>query len=162
MKINSERIGALIMSALFVVVFAVVVVVSAGYPKAARLAPLSVSSVALVLALVQLGKEIYKLTKVEEGEDAAGKEPGKKKRAKGMPLWQVVGWLLFYFVAILTVGFWISTLVFTFVFLKVVGGRSWLGSGLPAGLFVGALYCLFELVLNVVMFPGFFFGASFG
>jgi hypothetical protein len=151
--------------------FAVIIILSLGYPEDARLVPLVVAIPGIVLSLVQLvfdliGRPDKPQTDVEnkdkgysemaeqykmEEEEISPKEERKRE-------WLMVFWIVFFLVIILLFGFWISIAAILLLFTRLYGKESWKTTLILTATGWLSIYLVFWVILQVPLFGGFLFG----
>jgi hypothetical protein len=149
--------GSLLVAIFFLLlgIFGVVQSLSFGYWESTVL-PLAVSSLIVVLATIETGKELYRQYKRQGTiEKKGGKEnqDGFEIRRFGLAF----GWVTGFSLTIVLLGFYIAIPVFTFAYLKW-RGRSWLVATVFAIAMIAFIYGTFELGLKAPLFGGFIFG----
>lgn len=136
-----------------VIVAAYGVYTARNWPLGTALFPQFVGIPVLVLALIQLILDFYESTRPKKSEVA---DTGDLQvdwsidaRLVGRRAANFFGWLLGLFFATWVFGFFISLLLFTFLYLKLQAKEGWLlSSGLTLGTFVFSVG-LFDLILHV-------------
>jgi uncharacterized membrane protein len=128
----------------------------------AMLAPLLLSIVISVLCLIELVRELrsqnQKLKSTEEDEDilpqvvsAAGEEAQRRL------FFVALGWLGGFVLGIYVFGFFLSTVLFSFSYLRS-RKNSWTSCSLFALCFTAVLYIVFEVSLRSQLYRGLIFG----
>jgi len=127
----------------------------------AVLAPLLLSACIFVLGVIELVRELRSQdgkAQFLEDEDvsltvvATAKTGGEAGRF-GVAL----GWIGGFALGIYILGFFLTTLLFAFSYLKV-RGRSWLSSAAFAVIFTGVLYAIFAVGFKAQLYRGLVFG----
>ncbi len=118
--------------------------------------PLAISSLILILATVEVGKELMRR---REGEVVTARKTAKdsKPKAENRRLGLIFGWAAGFSLAIYLLGFHIAVPLFAFSYLKW-RGRSWLTATIFAVVMLGFIYGTFELGLKAPLFKGLIFG----
>jgi len=120
---------------------------------ASKVLPVGVSIIVFVLAAVELWKGISARSGVEatviESEASAKEKAGIEGR-KYLP---IGAWLAGCCLAIYLIGFIIASLLFVLLYMKWYGSR-WVTAIISAVLFTGIIYSVFELILEVDLYPG--------
>lgn len=140
--------------------FVAAVVLGWGYPSSARLAPLLVGGLGIVVTLSQVGIEILESRRARgsaqeaeaEGEveapdiNSSATTLGDELRLGGAFLTLVVGVLL--------LGFWITAPLFIGLFLRFRERISWPLCIFAAGMSEAVIYGVFWELLHIQLFPG--------
>jgi di/tricarboxylate transporter len=118
--------------------------------------PLAVSSLIIVLAIIETGKELR-----FRYREPAAPEQDNRKDARDRPetkrLVLALGWVAGFSLVIVLLGFYIAIPVFIFSYLKW-RGRSWLVAAVFAVAVLAFIYGIFEFGLKVPLFKGIIFG----
>ena len=128
-----------------------------GYWEAVAL-PAAVSGVVVLMATVEVGKELYSPGKEETTSDTLRLRRDKREEIDIRRLGIIVGWIAAFMLCIYLFGFRISVPLFAFLYLKW-RGRHWLIAAVFALVMLAFIYGAFELSLKVSLFQGIFFGA---
>jgi hypothetical protein len=161
MKIKSGSLFLIFI--LLLMVFAAWEAIRFGHYEA-MLAPLLLSLAILVLGTIELARELRskdKRQQITEDEDlppmvVAQHEGGSDMGRFGMAL----GWIGGFAFGIYLFGFFLSTLFFAFLYLKV-RGRGWLPTAGFAVGFTVLLYMIFQVGLRSQLYRGLVFGGWF-
>jgi len=134
------------------VVMAAAVKVAFGYPYLqAKLSVLFAGGLVLVLALVQLMREIRRK---EPPTDKPGADQKEAERgASAMQYGLEATWMAGFGLTIYLLGFIIAIPLFTCAYMKSHGTR-WATSIITAVLMVAFCYGIFSLVLDMKLYPG--------
>jgi len=118
----------------------------------AKLLPLMIGSVVLVLAATGAIREIMTMTKDQASSAGAGRSSGETKGIlrQYLPIWTWVGGFV---LAIYLVGFMISIPVFVLSYMKVNGVR-WHTAIFSTFLVTSVIYGLFEVLLRADLYGG--------
>jgi peptidoglycan/LPS O-acetylase OafA/YrhL len=118
--------------------------------------PLATSGIILILAVVEVGKE---LRRRDNGEAAAETEGGKegKRSIDIRKLGLVFGFVAAFSLAVYLLGFYIAIPLFSLAYLKW-RGRSWLVAVVFAIAMLAFVYGVFVLGLKAPLFEGLVFG----
>jgi small-conductance mechanosensitive channel len=119
--------------------------------------PLVISSVIVVLAVIEVVKEFRRREKKEAGVKEKSEEEHQDNteiRRFGL----VFGWAAGLSLAIYLLGFYISVPIFTFTYLKC-RGRSWLTAVIFTIPTLAIIYLVFNVGLNTQLYEGIIFGA---
>ena len=128
----------------------------------AMLAPLLLSIVIAVLCLIELVRELrsqkQKLKVAEEDDETLPQvvlaaDEGAQKRL----FFVALGWLGGFVLGIYVFGFFLSTALFSFSYLKS-RGNSWTSCSVFAFCFTAGLYIVFELGFRSHLYRGLIFG----
>jgi putative tricarboxylic transport membrane protein len=141
--------GAVLFTALLVLVFAAALWESLGFGLRAGLFPWAVCAPGLVLGLVQLARDLTgrRDASAETADDPAdGSVPAEvvKRRTVGICLWIVGFWT-----AIWLLGFSLATLCMTFLYLRLGARERWLMCAVLTVAAAAFVYGLFERALGV-------------
>lgn len=128
-----------------------------GYWEAVAL-PAAVSGVVVLMATVEVGKELYSPGKEETTSDTLRLRRDKREEIDIRRLGIIVGWIAAFMLCIYLFGFRISVPLFAFLYLKW-RGRHWLLAAVFALVMLAFIYGAFELGLKVSLFQGIVFGA---
>lgn len=179
MKISSVFMGCVLLA-----IFVTMVAIAASYPAGARFQPFVIGIPAIALCILQIVLDIVQRKRQAAGSGDGGNEfaraeaeiskaTGRKvefevarqemPKEESLPEESELGreilvWLFFlgFIAAVIGLGFWIAIPVFIFGFLVVMSPV-----GTPRALILAAIgtaifYSLFELVLRVKVFEGFY------
>ena len=154
MKMKSSSVFLIFI--LLLMLFSVGISLGFGYYEA-LLAPLLLSIVIFLLGTIELVRELRsKDIKSQDIADQTAKERDKgstEMRRFGVAL----GWMGAFTLGIYILGFFLSTLLFTFTYMKVRGRGWFLSTGFAVGLTV-ILYGIFETGLRSHLYHGLVFG----
>ncbi|MFC2068459.1 tripartite tricarboxylate transporter TctB family protein [Chloroflexota bacterium] len=119
--------------------------------------PLVISGLILILAAVEVGKELIRQRKVEA---AAGRETAKdsKQKDENRRFGLILGWAVGFCLLIYLFGFYIAIPFFTFTYLKW-RGRSWLAVVVFSVAILAFTYVIFNVSLQFPLYKGLIFGA---
>jgi hypothetical protein len=138
-----------LLTGLMLLVVTVFLVLSLGLSPVGRYLPLPVAVLTLALLLAEMGSRL--LSFVESGTDDYRTEG----RGRSWRELTVLGWLLGFTLAILTVGFLAAVPAFVTLYLHYMAKRSWTASFL-AGFTLGTvLFVLFDHWLEVSLYKGY-------
>lgn len=143
--------GQIITAAIMVAIFASMVGVSTTYPANARMVPLIIGIPGTILCLIQLVSEI--LASYRLNLDA--ERPSPISSSELVREIKFFLWFPAFIASVLVCGFFVTTLVLVFLFLRLDQRESMkLSTSLSVG---GALvlYVIFNLVLGLPLYPGF-------
>jgi hypothetical protein len=162
MKADRNRVAFTSLILLFVMFF---VVTSFTYESQARLIPLLVGFVTLVLVLAVLINEIHPISVIEKMNVDWTKNlrvqessPKKKDKVAAKKFLIIICWIFGFILSIFLFGFPISIALFTFAFLKIDGKVSWVRALLTAGIVWAAVFVIFEWAMHFGLFEGLLFG----
>jgi hypothetical protein len=142
-----------------------------GFLEAARwsfqaaLFPRIVSGTAVVLTALHLVQALLRLRRGVAAGSAAttADDPGDPDdaehlfRTAGARRWaSTLGWVAGFFVLLYVGGLFVTAPLFSFAYLRVVGGRTWVFSAVYAVVIGVVLYAAFELALGIPTPPGLF------
>ena len=120
---------------------------------AEKLLPLVISISVLVLAAIELRKEIsgngHARTAVTGGKTGGGEETGMRRRR----YLSIGAWLLGFYLAIYLLGFIIAILLFVGSYMKQHGSK-WSTAIIWAVLWPAIIYSVFQVTLGVDLYPG--------
>ncbi len=119
--------------------------------------PLAISSLILILAAVELGKELMRW---RERKAVTARETTKdsKPKAENRRLGLIFGWATGFCLAIYLLGFHIAIPFFAFAYLKW-RGRSWLTATVFTVALLAFTYAVFDVSLKSPLYRGLIFGA---
>jgi peptidoglycan/LPS O-acetylase OafA/YrhL len=118
--------------------------------------PLATSGIILILAVVEVGKELRRRNKEEAAAETEGGKEGKHSidiRKLGL----VFGFVAAFSLAVYLLGFYIAIPLFSLAYLKW-RGRSWLVAVVFAIAMLAFVYGVFVLGLKAPLFEGLVFG----
>jgi peptidoglycan/LPS O-acetylase OafA/YrhL len=118
--------------------------------------PLATSGIILILAVVEVGKELRRRNKEEAAAETEGGKEGKRSidiRKLGL----VFGFVAAFSLAVYLLGFYIAIPLFSLAYLKW-RGRSWLVAVVFAIAMLAFVYGVFVLGLKAPLFEGLVFG----
>jgi peptidoglycan/LPS O-acetylase OafA/YrhL len=118
--------------------------------------PLATSGIILILAVVEVGKELRRRNKEEAAAETEGGKEGKHSidiRKLGL----VFGFVAAFSLAVYLLGFYIAIPLFSLAYLKW-RGRSWLVAVVFAIAMLAFIYGVFVLGLKAPLFEGLVFG----
>ena len=121
----------------------------------AKIIPLAVSGVILVLGIAQLSKELN----ADRKTAAAGTEVQEPSLSQGQSMRNVglaLCWIIALFVAVYLFGFTVAIPVFIIAYLKT-HGQGWLGSIIYAIIVTAFVYSVFRLALKLPFYEGWLF-----
>jgi hypothetical protein len=130
--------------------------------KEAMLVPLMLSIIIVILGVIELVKEVR--SKDEAPPPPADEEEvsltvvatAEGKKGEGRRFAVALGWIGGYALGIYVFGFFLTSLVFGFTYLKA-RGRSWGSSAVFAACFTAAIYLIFALAFKANLHPGLVF-----
>ncbi len=147
--------GELIVTLLFLALFAWAVYQATFWPPRTKLFPLAVGIPALALVVFKLGRDIFwssdgggQLSSASGGEEAELSQAGWLETGK------TAAWLLAFFVSFWAVGILLTVVAYTFAYLRFSSRESWGVSALGA---LGAwlfTWGLFDQLLHLPFPPG--------
>jgi hypothetical protein len=166
----SRRVQENIVACAILAVLIGVIWASLDYGPRARMVPLPVAILGVVLVLVQLVWQnlprstelsidlVRAITRRSEGEIAPPADTGAaqpSERAPGAVREAAAYALVAIFLALLLAfGPIVAAAIFTFGYFRSSGQYGWIRSAIYAGLFAGALYVLFAAALDVELYHG--------
>jgi hypothetical protein len=158
MKIKSSSVFLIFI--LLLMVFTAREAIRFGHSEA-MLAPLLLSLAILVLGAIELTRELRskdKRSRMVEDEDLPPTVVARAKGGSDMGRFAVaLGWIGGFAFGIYLFGFFLSTLLFAFLYLKV-RRRGWLSSTVFAAGFTVLLYAIFQMGLRSQLYRGVLFG----
>jgi hypothetical protein len=148
--------GERIFACTFLFIFVVLVIVSMGYSKKARRLPLVVGIPGVMLAAVEVAKGTRLKRRAPEPKESTvvEQEAGAVERQRG-PL-MAIGWVVLLVGMIWVFGFFIAIPVHTFLFMRT-RKESWGLTLFIAAIGFAVLYFLFDMTLNLELYPGLIF-----
>lgn len=150
----------------FLLIFVIVIIVTSfSYEPKARLVPLFIGLVTLILIGLVITNEIHPISLVERlnmdlmkvnvNQEAM---PQGEMTASPKRLLVVFFWICGFFIFIFLLGFHASIALFILVFLKVEGRASWTKAILTAGIVSATIFAVFELAMRFSLYKGWLFG----
>jgi hypothetical protein len=113
--------------------------------------PLMTSSLVVILAGVQLVRDLVDRRRKEPNENTSRKESGQKEEIKrGL---KICGWAAAFVLAAYLAGFYIAIPVMSMAYLKS-RGRSWVTAIIFAGVFTVIIYLIFAVLLKATLYNG--------
>ena len=160
-QVNKGRMAFTALLLIFALVF---VIVSFSYGTKARIIPLMVAIVTMIIGVPLLVNEIHPVRLIRNldisvmdlGGEASTEE--SEQRPSGKRFLGVVTWFTLFFALIVIAGFHIGIGAFALTFLKFQGRLSWPKAGMAAVLLWGTMFLLFEVALGFGLFKGLLFG----
>ncbi len=164
--------GRILFSALFVVIFAILIVTAMGYNPKARTFPLivaipvflgTVGNLVLELRAVQRGEKIKKEKSEPTLPAGVTATPEKKKTEKvsgdEKRKRELIGvaWMIAYVVSIALVGFPIATIGYMIVFVRFFNHESWKLTLVYTGLLWAFIWVAFVFFLKSNLYEGLIF-----
>lgn len=159
--------GNIVFSLFMISFFALIIILSLGYPEEARMVPLVVATPGIIMAIVQFFNEVRGGRPVREPVEPNVPNPEKaapaaESEAPGLSLQEVKKreilmalWILIVLALILLFGFWVAIAVTLLLFTRLYGKEPWkisLGTMVTGW---GIIYIIFSIVLKVPLFEGF-------
>ncbi|SEK92896.1 Tripartite tricarboxylate transporter TctB family protein [Blastococcus sp. DSM 46786] len=164
----ADTVADLVLTVLLLALFAWAYLETSGLPPTAALFPRMVTGAGFVLTALLLLQSLVGLRKERSPAPAAGGDGAEVEelddddaeyvfQTAGARRWaEAIGWCVGFFVLLYVAGLFVTAPVFSFLYLRFAGRRTWLLSTVYA-LVVGAvLYVAFELLLAVPTPPGLF------
>ena len=160
-KIDKGKVFFILLLLGIAIVFAVI---SQSYAPKPRLIPLAVSIAAILLGLPVLANEIYpiklissfkfELTDFSEKNfrTAAGQDSNLQR------LLVILLWMSGFSILVFFLGFYIATISFSFIYLKVQAKTGYLKASLISGALWFFIYVIFAKGMELFLFKGIFFG----
>jgi hypothetical protein len=119
------------------------------WPYEAALFPKTVTTVVLIVTLLSLFTECYK--RIKKGEPV--KEQVIKPDFGKNTLVNII-WLAAYIIGIWLLGYFIASVLYVFLYMKIKGKLSWLVSTLVSVGIFAFLAVVFVVFLEIKIFPG--------
>jgi len=167
--VKKIRRGNILFTCLLLVFILIVILTSLTYSPQARLIPLLIGGVTLILGILVLISEFYPgllrtldVSLMDFATSATPTETDSEKPTEMQVVKKVLNisiWLASFLVLIYFIGFLISIGVFVLLFLKVYGKRSWVKTIIVSVLTWGFIYGTFEMFIKVELFRGILFEA---
>ena len=120
---------------------------------ASKLLPLLIASMVLILAVIDLVREIKTEHSPKATETTAKTGVGGKTSVKASKYFHYLGWLVGFSLAIYVVGFLIAIPLFVGAYMKR-HGSNWLSTVTTAILYTGIIYAVFDLALKTDLYKG--------
>jgi hypothetical protein len=152
--------GDLVVTVLFLLLFAWALYQAFQWPPRTRLFPLAITIPMLVLLAIKLGRDLWYLRRHQPlpldapDPDESPVEQADVARASWRDTGQAAGWLLGFFAAVWAFGLLWTVPVYTFIYLKLPSRESWIVAGLGA---VGAwafTWVVFDQLLHLPLPAG--------
>jgi Tripartite tricarboxylate transporter TctB family len=131
------------------------------FPHLVTAASFLITALHLVQVLVRLMREVR--TGVATADPGVAEDDPERDdveylfQTAGARRWAAaLGWIAAFFVLLYVAGLFITAPVFSFLYLRFVGRRSWLFCALYAVVLGAVLYAAFDLALGVPTPPGLF------
>ena len=145
--------GQVITAAIMLAIFASMVGMSTQYPPNARMVPLVIGIPGTILCLIQLVSEILASYRGQLSVEGSNKISSSELIRE----FKFFMWFPAFIVSVLVLGFFVTTLVLVFLFLRLDQRES---MKLSLSLSIGGavvLYLVFELMLGLPLYPGMFY-----
>lgn len=154
--------GKLLLSGLFIGIFAYMIFDMQEYSEKSALVPLVVAWPGLILSAAQFLLDLKSVLFSGSGAETPAEgvpetEAGGFLSEERKKEFVLAGWVVLIAVMILAVGFWVSIAVYVPLFMRFHGKESWklsLGVGISGWV---AIFLVFDVLLGVQLFPGFLF-----
>lgn len=180
----SKAGGKTAMTVVMLAIFSVMVGIATQYPPQARFMPYVVGIPGIVMCVIQLALDLWRLrsdakddeddgkSEMRKAEEEVSRITGRKmdfheaegatavvveesKEGRGRREAIVWGYFLALIAGILLFGFWVSVPLFILIFLRCFAGRSWRFAILMSAAATAIFYCAFVLGLKVILHEGF-------
>jgi hypothetical protein len=127
----------------------------------ATLAPLLISGCIFVLGIIELVREVRSKDEAppppaDEEEVSLTVVETAQGKGEGRRFAVALGWIGGYALSIYFLGFFLTSLVFGFTYLRA-RGRPWASSAVFAACFTAGLYLIFALAFKANLYPGIVF-----
>ena len=145
MKVNNP--GSLVFNLLLTAFVLTFMLFCFRYERAMRMIPLFVGIPTLLFLVLSTIQECFiTRNKMEEG--------ASKDTTELRPVLRLIGWIIVFSVAIFFCGFYLSMILFTFLFLLIEANLKWNKSIMMTIIVSVSIYVLFHISLKVVLWPG--------
>jgi hypothetical protein len=169
---SAQAVAEVVLTVLLLALFGWAFLEAAGWSFRTALFPRIVSGAAFVLSALHLVKALLQLVRetrapaVPDGADPAADPDDSDAddaehlfRTAGARRWaSAVGWVVAFFVLLQVGGLFVTASLFSLLYLRFGGGRTWRFSVAYAVVIGVVLYAAFELALDIPTPPGLFPG----
>ncbi|GAA5133168.1 tripartite tricarboxylate transporter TctB family protein [Pseudonocardia adelaidensis] len=160
-----EAVADVVITVLLLALFVGAFLAAGDWSFRAALFPRLVTGAGLVLAALHLVQALLRLRRPAPAPDPGGSEPDPDDpdpddveyvfRAAGPRRWAaVLGWVAGFFALLAVAGLYVTAPVFSLLYLRFAGRRTWIFSAIYAIVIAVVLYVAFELALGVPTPPG--------
>jgi Tripartite tricarboxylate transporter TctB family len=153
-----EAVADLVLTVLLLALFGWGFLESAQWPIQAALFPRIVTASGVVLCVLHLAQALLRLRKEAVNCDADHPDDVEYVfRTAGAQRWaSALGWVTAFFVLLYVAGLYVTAPVFSLLYLRYAGRRTWIFCAIYAIVIGVVLYVAFELALGVPTPPGLF------
>jgi Tripartite tricarboxylate transporter TctB family len=153
---SPEAVADVVITALLLALFVGAFLAAGDWSFRAALFPRLVTGAGVALAALHLVQAVLRLRR--PALDAEGTDPGDPDpddveyvfRTAGPRRWaSVLGWVAGFFVLLYIAGLYVTAPVFSLLYLRFAGKRTWIFSAIYAIVIAVVLYVAFELALGV-------------
>jgi len=163
--VNQSHKRKLFFTVILLIMTTCFIIAAFGYenPKA-RLIPVLVGIVTLIIGIISLIHEIYPIQIINRFDtsivDLGAKTDTNSELEETInkKLLGSLGWITGFFTITFLAGFHIGIIFFMLTFLKIEGKVSWIKSIIAAVTVWCIIYMMFEMVMGFSLYKGIFFG----
>ncbi len=159
-RLSSEAVADVVVTVLLLALFAWAFLAAGEWSFRAALFPRLVTAAGVVLAALHLVQALLQLWRPVPPLDAGEADPDGVEyvfRTAGTRGWtSALGWVAGFFVLLYLTGLYVTAPVFSVLYLRFAGKRTWIFSAIYAIVVAVVLYVAFELALGVPTPSGLF------
>lgn len=150
---SPEAVADVVITVLLLALFAGAFLAAGEWSFRAALFPRLVTGAGAVLAALHLVQALLRLRRPAPAVDADDSDPDDVEyvfRTAGPRRWaSALGWVAGFFVLLYLAGLYVTAPVFSLLYLRFTGKRTWIFSAIYAIVIAVVLYVAFELALGV-------------
>jgi Tripartite tricarboxylate transporter TctB family len=150
---SPEAVADVVVTVLLLALFAWAFLEAGQWSFRAALFPRLVTGAGVVLAALHLVQVLLRLWRPVPSPDPGGADPDEVEyvfRTAGGRRWaSALGWVAGFFVLLHVTGLYVTAPVFSVLYLRFAGKRTWIFSAIYAIVIAVVLYVAFELALGV-------------
>jgi Tripartite tricarboxylate transporter TctB family len=153
-----DAVADVVLTVLLLGLFGWAFLETAQWSTRAALFPRIVTATAVALTALHLVQALLRLRRPAVTQDEANPDDVEYVfRTAGVQRWaSALGWVAAFFVLLYVTGLYVTAPVFSLLYLRFVGKRTWIFSAIYAIVIAVVLYVAFELALGVPTPPGLF------
>lgn len=152
-RVDNYGYGSLLFAASMLGFFVAAVALGWRYPDTARLAPLLVGGLGILVTLGQIGMELIESRRRATADNRSPRVEDPASGGSKGELTLFVAFLLLI-AGVLCFGFWITSPLYIAGFLRLREKLGWFRCVLAGVISVAVIYLVFWRILNIELFPG--------